>query len=575
MMLKKLFKQLKREHKLALFLLLLGGTVVQSLTMVRSGLLYPFGMGFWGPNGHDGIWHLALINQVFKGFPPPHPTFAGEVLTNYHYLFDLILALVQKITTISAVNLYFQIFPIILAVSLGLLSFLVGYHWQKNFWTGFWLAFLNYFAGSFGFLVTLWRYKELGGESLFWSMQSISALINPPFALSLVILLLGLFCLLRIKKFKIWQIIFLSLLFGLLIDIKVYAGVVALPALFVYSVFRLSKKEKTPFIIFTLSFLASMVTFISINRGAGSLLVFKPLWFVHSMTESPDRLFFPRLALARYALIAGRGYWKLLLVEMIGLLLFLLGNLGTRIIGLCSLVEKNIKKRNFEDIEVFFLVGGGVGLILPLLFIQKGTAWNTIQFFYYFLFFANFYAALTLSKITLLKQRTIKYAALMIIILFTIPTTLSTLRGYLGFPSPATIPFEELEALKFLQKQPDRAVLTFPYSPHLKLEKQLVAPLPLYAYETTAYTSALSGKPTYLEDEMNLEISGYSWKERRKEAEKFFISNDPIWGRGFLLNNRIGYIYLVRGQKINLGEDDLGIRLIFDNSNVRMYQVLW
>ena len=215
--------RLKRKLKIFLVVLLFLGVLSQGMTMFRSGLIYDFGMGFWGPNGHDGVWHLALINQVLKGFPPPHPTLSGFKLTNYHYFYDLILALVNKLTFIPIRYLYFQIFPIFLALGIGWLSFLVGFYWKKDFWTGFWLAFFNYFAGSFGFLITLWRTGELGGESQFWSMQSISTLINPPFALSLVVLLAGILLLLRIKKWNTQRIIGLGLLFGILINIKVYA----------------------------------------------------------------------------------------------------------------------------------------------------------------------------------------------------------------------------------------------------------------------------------------------------------------------------------------------------------------
>jgi uncharacterized membrane protein len=155
-----------------------------------------------------------------------------------------------------------------------------------------------------------------------------------------------------------------------------------------------------------------------------------------------------------------------------------------------------------------------------------------------------------------------------------VPTTFSTLKQYLGFPPPAAIPFEELEALEFLRKQPERVVLTFPYLSSLKSEKRMTAPIPVYAYETTAYVSAFSGKQTFLEDEMNLEISGYKFGERRKEIEKFFSTNDKDWARSFLSNNKINYIYLLRGQKINLGENDLGIKLIFDNGTARIYQFL-
>ena len=158
------------------------------------------------------------------------------------------------------------------------------------------------------------------------------------------------------------------------------------------------------------------------------------------------------------------------------------------------------------------------------------------------------------------------------VILLTIPTSLATLEGYIGWPPPAALSKGELEALSFLQEQKPAAVLTFFYNPFEK-ERFAQTPIPLYAYETTAYVSAFSGKQTFLEDEMNLIISGYDFKQRGEDEVKFFITEDGIWARGFLLNNQIGYIYLTDKQRFLLTEEQLGIDKIFDNGEARIYQV--
>jgi len=559
---------LKRSHKFILIFLLLLGTALQSLTMFRSGLFYDFGLGFWGANAHDGLWHLSLAGQVFRGFPIPHPTFSGSLLTNYHFFYDFLLSLVNKITFIPLSVLYFQIFPILLSFFLGFLSFWVGYLWRKDFWTGFWLAFLNYFATSFGFLVTLFRSSDLGGESLFWSMQSISTLINPPFALSLIFLLLGLLILLKVKNWNYLKVIGLALLFGILINVKFYAGVVGLTGLGIYSFLKLLKKEKVYLYLFLLSSLISLVIFIPFNFGAGSLVIFKPFWFVHSMLESPDRFYLPKIVLARYFLITKGFGPRLFLIEAIGLFVFIVGNLGARIFGLFGFI-KSFKDKNKEF--NWFLIGGGlVGLIIPLLFVQKGTAWNTIQFFYYFLFFFNFYLAFSLSSF--MKFKKIGIFLVLLVLLLIIPGNIGSLRNYFGWPPPAAVFKEEKEALDFLKKEKQGVVLTFPYNKYQK-DFYKETPLPVYVYESTAYVSAFSLKQSFLADEVNLNISGYDWQGRRDEVVKFFESEDKDWARGFLLNNQIAYIYLIKDQKINLSEDDLGVSLIFDNQKVKIYQV--
>src|SRR5258706_12556923 len=79
------------------------GTLAWSWTMVKSGWLYSYGLGFWGANGHDGVWHIALIESLAKG-TFRMPVFSGADLQNYHIGFDLMVALIYKITHVPVVN---------------------------------------------------------------------------------------------------------------------------------------------------------------------------------------------------------------------------------------------------------------------------------------------------------------------------------------------------------------------------------------------------------------------------------------------------------------------------------------
>ena len=143
------------------WLLIAAGMIVWSATMVKSGLIYDFGMGFWGPNGHDGIWHVALINSLSRG-SFEMPIFAGSQIKNYHLGFDILLAGIHFLTQISVINLYFQIIPPVFAFLIGWLT----YKLTKSFWS----VFFVYFGGSLGWILGK-------GESVFWSQQAISTLI--------------------------------------------------------------------------------------------------------------------------------------------------------------------------------------------------------------------------------------------------------------------------------------------------------------------------------------------------------------------------------------------------------------
>src|SRR6185369_3197989 len=101
---RNIFKKIDVKSWLLIFI----GAITWSLTMVKSGITYSYGMGFWGANGHDGVWHIALIESLAKG-SWDIPIFAGTKLQNYHIGFDLFVAMLHKLTFISVSTLYFQI----------------------------------------------------------------------------------------------------------------------------------------------------------------------------------------------------------------------------------------------------------------------------------------------------------------------------------------------------------------------------------------------------------------------------------------------------------------------------------
>ena len=98
-------------------------------------------------------------------------------------------------------------------------------------------------------------------------------------------------------------------------------------------------------------------------------------------------------------------------------------------------------------------------------------------------------------------------------------------------------------------------------------------PRPLYLYESTAYVSAFSGQPVYLEDEVNLDITGYDWGARREKVEEFLEARDQGLAKKFLKDNNISYIYWIKDQRAALSESELEIEKIFENKEVDIFRV--
>lgn len=537
---------ISKNQKLILLLVFLFCFFIQIIPVIRSGLNYSYGIGFWGPNGHDAIWHLSLIEHIQNPLKIPMPTFSGELLKNYHPFFDILISFLSKITFIDASTWLLQIFPLISSFLFLLLSFKLGFHLSKKFSGGIILILLNALANSLGWVVTLIRSGSFYGESIFWAMQSPSNQLNPPYMLSILLLLTLIYLLQKDKANKIA----IALILIFLPVIKVYS---AIPAFIIFFFYVL--KHKQYFSLFILSALLASLLFFQYNRTSSSLVEFKPFWFINSMIESPDKFYFPKLASLRNTLESLPDYdLRLPLIYLFGLAVFILGNFSWRLLAFKELFAR-------RDIFISVLVC----TLIPLLFIQKGTNWNTIQFLYYALFLANIPLAIYLSK-----HRSLSY----LVIFLNLLPLIGSLPNFTGKFPPTAISPSEIAALDFLKSQKKGNVLTYPYDKYLR-NSIAIKPLPIYAYETNSYVSAYSQQIVFMADEMNLENSGYNWQQRRQDSLDFFAQKNIFTDRGFLVNNQIDYLYL---PKLSLPpefklSDQMYTQKIFENSEIIIYRV--
>lgn len=562
-MLKEALKQfsINKRFNLPIILLLIIGTISWSLTMIKSGLIYSFGMGFWGANGHDGVWHIALANSLARN-SFQMPVLSGFDIKNYHLSFDLLLGFASKITSIPVHNLYFQVIPPILALLVGFTCYLFVYEWTKSTKASLWATFFVYFGGDAGWIIGK-------GESTFWSQQSISTLINPPFALSLVFIFLGLFLLLKLlRKFNLIYFILAIIFFGVLLETKAYAGVLVLGSLFLAGTWEALRERKYEILkVFLGASFLTLILFLFLNKGSENLFIFQPFWFLQTLFNL-DRFSIPRLASAIANYNLAHNWPKLFPAYILAFILFWVGNMWTRLLKEIEVIKWLKKPGEITPINLFVTAVIISGAAIPMLFLQKGTPWNTIQFFYYSLIFGGILAGVAIKN---LKNK----IAIVFIILLTIPTTIFTLKDvYIPDRPPAKISIEELSALSFLQKEPDGVVLTYPFDSKKAQDAINNPPRPLYLYDSTAYVSAFSNHQTFLEDEVNLNITNFNWRERRSDVfDKLLNTLDQTTARNFLKENKIKYIYWIKDQRARLGETQLGIKNIFENKEVKIYKV--
>lgn len=530
--------------------------------MFRSGWLYNYGVGYFGPLARDGVWHEALINQLKLALPPQNPGFAGTTLSNYHYFYDLLVAKISQFTFVSSSFLLYRFFPVIFSVLLGIGTYILAQRLFKNRIVSLYAVFFAYFASSFGWIVSLIKNQPIAGESAFWANQPVSMNLNPPYAISLIIIIFSIILLdSYLKKPDFLKGLILSIAFGSLIGFKAYAGAIVIAALFALTLKRIFFDKSwslTPIFIFSAGIFAAI--YLTISHGAAGLIVFQPLWLIDTMIDAGDRVGIPNFTARRFAYLGGRKWFNFSVIEVISLAIFFLGNLGTRIISLWGLGKKFFK----EDLHLFIFLMMGASVVPTLLFIQKGNPWNIIQFFYYFLYFAGLYAANSMKKFPVIFT--------VAIILITPISSIATFRSWLYPNPPAYLPVGEYQALNFLKLQPPGTVLKNPFNPSLRGNYK--DPYTLAVYADNSYVTAYTGKAVFIEDIEQQIVLNTDYTGRLNEASRFFIEKDITWSKKFLKDENIRYIYLPKIYHLPMAEQEYPIKKIFENDTANIYKVL-
>ncbi len=486
-----------------------------------------------------------------------HPQISGFFLQNYHLAFDFLTALFSRLLGIPVLDLFFRVFPLI--IGLGIIYFFTRllHLWKYSRRTINLSLIFSFLTGSLGFIFYIFKGQPFAGESLFWSNQSISLFLNPPFALSLCLLLAFLYLFEKYQSQPNKKLFFLMILVGgLLAQAKVYAFLLLCLALLLTFQIKL---------LLGVGLIGLLLTLPTLGVSS-SPFVFAPFWFTRSMFAAQDRLNWQRLVEAWQVYEAQGRVARLFLINLFALFVFLIGNLGVRLLGL----KKMFQPTQFSSqklVKIIILAG----IFIPLVFIQSVNPWNTIQFLYYSLFFLGIFTAKHVSDKITKKGKVSSVVYLIWILLFTLPTTIGTLHDYTT-PLPASkIGFTELHALKTLSQQEEGIVISPLYS--LSQSRRLPSPKPLYAYTSTAYISAFSGQPEFLSDTINLDITGFDYSQRAKDVQRLYSTLDAGWVETFLLENNIGYIYETFNSPLNINPQNTCLESIFDSGEVSVYKV--
>lgn len=506
------------RHLIPLFIILILA-VIFSFSMLTTGV-YGNTIKF----RQDDLWHLALINELKNNFPPDNPGFAGVPLKGYHFFYNFLLAKISNIFIISPFSLYFHYFPLFIAILWGFGVYGFMNMWSKKVTIALWATFLTMFGGSFAFILNLQGHKGLSLDSAFGIQQAASSLVNPPFSISIVIVIAVLFAFYKyfLTLDKGW-LVPIVLCVGLVSMFKVYAGIILLGSFLLLMLMQLFKKK----FIFLIAFFFTGILFITtygIFRDPSSTLIFAPLWAPHSVLidNMPWYGYTEKMyTYTRLSVIKG-----IIETELYSWYVFAFGNLGTRLIGLLFLPLLFFKKgKKLSFFTVLILLMTLISILIPLFFIQSGKVFEIIQMAWYFLFFVSLLSAFGFHALFNFKYNvTTKIVLFLIILIITLPSTYENYRGYFDFLRSSGAPLSDpyFNAMQFLGEEGsyNETVLEIP-------DKNIHATktdLKRWYRSTTPAIVAFSNKRSYLSYEY-IDFFGTNPQERIQFIEKILIFN--------------------------------------------------
>jgi len=341
-----------------------------------------------GVHYSDSPLHIALINELKRQFPPMDPGMAGARLSAYHFFYNFASSILSSSLFVSSETIHFRVMPIIFAILWPFLVFFIARELFRNTIAGVYSVFFSMFGTSFSWYI-LWKYHiPLSFDSGLGILQPPNSLLNPPFASSVIVLLLGIYGLIKYEKSKNYSWLVPTVIcLGSVVEYKVYAGIVALAGLGIYTLIRLWRDKARIVIGGVLALCIAFVVYWPFT-GKSGFLIWAPLWAPHEVARNV--LTFLRYDNAVY--VYGRLFDPMRIVglELTVLWYFIIGNFGLRTIGLILLGIGLFRKSENRILYFVFGIMFLVSFLVPLLCMQSLKPFEISQMFNYSLLILSF-----------------------------------------------------------------------------------------------------------------------------------------------------------------------------------------
>lgn len=538
--------------------LIILGVGIQLSSVWFNGVYLKEGLFFCCGNLSDSILHTALTNQVVKDFPPFEPGMYGEVVRNYHYWGNLIIGELIRVFHLPLIQTQNQYSMFLISALLGLSAIVFGQigGLSKNFYR--WLVFFLYMGGDLIFLLVSIMRREIN-----FQMSSIEDgakfLVNPPRAISIIILFVGLSLFLiwlKKKNFSLGLLVVFVLLST--IGFKVYTGFFVLTGLFGLLVFFVLKKYFRFITLFFLAVLVSAIIYFPVNKDAGGLY-FTGLSLFENFIVQPWMML-DRLELARRIYLEHYSWLRVAQYEIIFAFIFIATVFGTKLLGFLQ-TRKSLSLLP-KELHIFLIFGITVSAVLGLFFQQTTGGANTFNFLVSIFIIGSIYTALACSYwIDKLHPKYKIFLTIFIVILTatrvfqTAFLNIYNIQAKKGF----IIDSYELNGLQYLREKTGKDSLILVDYKAFKIDAE------------SPYISFLADRQMFLSGfKEALTTHGIDFTTRKAIVDTILTSHDPEEIRENLVKSKIDYIYLSPLNSTLATEAASFSKTVFQNPKIRI-----
>jgi hypothetical protein len=563
----------KKEILLLIIILVL--SLMQSTVLLIGNL--KSGDRFFFPSIHDNMWNIAILNEIQFRVPPQNPAINSEILKNHHYFYQIFLNVIRNNINIDVFDLYYRVGPIIISISYGFALYLVSMIFCNSYFSRILVIIFGYLSGSFAYLLPVIFRNNIDWKSnTFFSDQPFDQLFNPYSVFGYVLMLFTVYLYFRLnneKKINSFFIFLTSLLISVIFGFKSFGGlIVVLSIILTEFSSLLIYKKSINYKLLIIVILLFIPVFTLITKPGSVSMKWYPGWILTEMVVGEDKLNLPKLAEIETYYRNTNQIKGLIKIKSIEFIIYFIGNLGTRLLGLLTLVYFIIKKDDDfskKRVLLFCFFCFLTSFSIPLLFNLGSNAHNIVQFTPYgFVILSIFTAIMIDNFLTYLKQRKKSFIAsffLIFIIIISIPVNIKNFVEKIKYP-PDFLEKEEIFAMDYMKN-------------NLSRDYNILIDTNQFRYDPI-YIAAFSEKKIFLSSPSYAKQTGVDYRHHLK------LINDQFYGQidtVILKNNNIKFIYLLKkndldNQRRNVviknAISDNKLKIIFENSKATIYEVI-